>query len=144
MPLAETEQARLNESVPKKKAIRHEKKIESFGKPAAQLTDAGGSPAGSSHYQEPLSAEMKTENALRGLMSNASGSHPEPHTRGGLPERSKKLNHNKALRNTIGSALVLAAWDQVAQAQSTHLVRDDTGQPVFMNRLLGSNATRWE
>ncbi len=27
------------------KAIRHENKIESFGKPAAQLTDAGGSPA---------------------------------------------------------------------------------------------------
>jgi hypothetical protein len=52
--MAETEQARLNESVPKKKAIRHEKKIESFGMPAAQLTDAGGSPAGSSHYQEPL------------------------------------------------------------------------------------------
>ena len=64
---------------------------------------------------------MKTKNALRGLMSNSSGSHPEPHTRGGSPgARSKKLNHNKALRNIIGPALVLAAWDQVAQAQSTN------------------------
>ncbi|MEK7686287.1 MAG: hypothetical protein AAB466_12785 [Verrucomicrobiota bacterium] len=35
----------MNASVPKKKAIRHENKIESFGKPTAQLTNAGGSPA---------------------------------------------------------------------------------------------------
>jgi hypothetical protein len=28
------------------KAIRHENKIESFGKPIAQLTAAGGSPEG--------------------------------------------------------------------------------------------------
>jgi hypothetical protein len=35
------------------KAIGHENKIESFGKPAAQPTDAGGMLAGSSHYQEP-------------------------------------------------------------------------------------------
>jgi diaminopimelate decarboxylase len=34
------------------KVIRHENKIESFGKPAAQFTDARGIPAGSSHYQE--------------------------------------------------------------------------------------------
>src|SRR3954464_11759363 len=42
------------------------------------------------------------------------------HTRWGSPGASKKQNHNKALRNTIGPALVLAAWDQVAQAQSTN------------------------
>jgi hypothetical protein len=51
-PLAQTEQTRLNESLPKKKALRHENKIEFFGEPAARLTDAGESPAGSSHYQE--------------------------------------------------------------------------------------------
>ena len=42
------------------------------------------------------------------------------HTRWGSPGASKKLNLNKVLRNTIGPALVLAAWDQVAQAQSTN------------------------
>jgi hypothetical protein len=31
-----------------------------------------------------------------------------------------RLTKNKVLRNTIGPALVLAAWDQVAQAQSTN------------------------
>ena len=64
---------------------------------------------------------MKTKNALRGLVSNSSGSHPKPHRQGGLSgARTNKLNHNKVLRNTIGSALVLAAWDQVAQGQSTN------------------------
>jgi hypothetical protein len=32
------------------KAIRDENKIECFGKPTAQLTDTGGSSAGSIHY----------------------------------------------------------------------------------------------
>ena len=51
--IAETEQARLHKSAPKKKAIRHENKIESFGKQAVHLADDGESPAGNSHYQEP-------------------------------------------------------------------------------------------
>jgi len=44
---------RQNPNIPKKKAIRHQDKIESFGKPAAQLTDAGGCPMGRSHFQGP-------------------------------------------------------------------------------------------
>ena len=41
-----------------KKAIRHENKIESLGKPAAKITGAGGIPAESTHYQKlPLYSE---------------------------------------------------------------------------------------
>src|SRR5437879_3854186 len=65
---------------------------------------------------------MKTKNAILGLISNSSGSYPEPHTRkaalGARP--GNKLKHKKALRNTVGLALVLAAWDQVAQGQTTN------------------------
>jgi len=62
-------------------------------------------------------------NAFCGLMPNGSHSHPKPHMHwGSLGARSNKLNHNKVLRNTIGSALVLAAWDEVAQAQSTNFI----------------------
>jgi hypothetical protein len=63
---------------------------------------------------------MRTKDALRGLMPNASGSHPKPQLQGFPAAPSKKLNHDKVLRNAIGSALVLAAWDQVAQGQTTN------------------------
>ena len=57
------------------------------------------------------------------------------HTRWGSPGASKKLNLNKVLRNTIGPALVLAAWDQVAQAQSTN---DKTRASFFLSSRSGA------
>jgi len=64
---------------------------------------------------------MNTKNAVRELMSDFPGSHPKPHApKGALAARSGTKLNNKVLRNTLGPALVLAAWDQVAQAQSTN------------------------
>jgi hypothetical protein len=65
--------------------------------------------------------KRKAKNALSGLMAGGSGSQPKPHTAGVWPgERlRKKLSNHNVLRNSIGSALVLAAWDQVAQGQTT-------------------------
>jgi len=69
---------------------------------------------------------MKTKNAFGSFKSNSSGTDPKPHTQRGSPGApSKKLNRNKILRGSIGSALVPAAFDQVAQGQTTNF--DSTG-----------------
>src|SRR4051794_32315255 len=59
---------------------------------------------------------MKTRNAFGSFRSNSSGSEPKPQTRKGALGGSNKLN--KVFRKTVGSALVLAVWDQVAQGQT--------------------------
>ena len=63
----ETEQVRLNQSVPERNAIRHGNKIESFGKPAAQFTNTVNLPASPAPSPEEVRWEVAiTKNRVTG------------------------------------------------------------------------------